>query len=335
MESHVVVSFRWDAERATAESRLGNLARLAKQGEALGATLCAYAPGQLAIAFPETEHEEAVHYAVRSLRKAEASLSLRAGIGVGRLAPLIDSGVFVSLSWGEGLDVASRLSGLAAAGEILVDGALQGIAEGSLSAPPRGDDVEVGGKARVVLVLDQIAPFVRDSVSLYEDTHTEGVAGEDTDPLRHPTGSFQIAEIAREALVRGDPRSLDLALQQLRWSGEHKDLAARLAGVLAMTQGAKEEGLRILRRAAEAEQNDDRRARAALAYAVGLAAAGRSGDALLEALRALAITRARADQSGEIACMRFLAQLAFATGHPEAAEAWERVGGRVTAPPPP
>jgi hypothetical protein len=145
------------------------------------------------------------------------------------------------------------------------------------------------------------------------------------------TGSFEIIELAREALKRGDTMSLDAALQHLKITGEHPEVVERLAGVLAMTRGAKEDGLRVLRRAAASETREDRRTRAVLAFAVGLAAAGRTEDALLEALSALALTRSLGDTSGEVACTTFLSQLSEAAGHGGAAAAWQAVADRVAA----
>ncbi len=332
MSSSVVVCFRWGSELADAGVGPEIALRLGKQAEALGALLCAFASGEMAVAFAGTDHDEAVHFAARSMRQVDARASLRVGVGAGALAPLFETGRFVTISSGEALECAAALARLARPGEALIDGELEGAADGSLCATRTGASVQAGGRTHAVLALDVVHPFVRESITLYEDTFTSLA---DTDQLpRTPTGSFQIVDLAREAFVRGDPASLDMALRQLKVTGEHPDLAARLAGVLAMTRGAKEEGLRILRQAVEKETNDARRARASLAYSVGLAAAGRNEDALLEALRALAHTRAHGDRSGELACARFLAQLSRASGSEEAARVWEATAARASTPPP-
>jgi hypothetical protein len=72
--------------------------------------------------------------------------------------------------------------------------------------------------------------------------------------------------------------------------------------------------------------------RARLAYAIAMASAARPETALLEALTALSLARASEDRPGEQASARFLAQLSFTTGHPEAARAWEHVAGLAGAP---
>jgi hypothetical protein len=336
LSTAIVVCFRWGTELGSAEhgssgQGLKAAVRAAQQAEALGALLCAFASGELAVAFASADHDEAVHFAARAIRHAAGALA--GGVGCGELSPLFEAGRFVSLSWGEALECAAKLAARARAGEVLLDGELEGAKDGSVSARHVGDAIELGGRKRAVLSLDVAHPFVRESMTLYEDTFTS--SSEADELQRHPTGSMHMADIAREALVRGDTQSLDFALRQLKLTGENPDLAARLAGVLALTRGAKEEGLRILRRAVEQEERDDRRARALLAYAVGLAAAARNEEALLAALQALAVTRAHGDKSGENACARFLAQLTRAAGHEEPARVWEEAASRLSRPPPP
>jgi hypothetical protein len=64
------------------------------------------------------------------------------------------------------------------------------------------------------------------------------------------------------------------------------------------------------------------RCRAALAHGIGLAAAGRLAEAVLEALEGLARAREAQDRSGERACARFLSQLSNSAEQPAAAAAW-------------
>lgn len=335
MSTAIVVCFKWGTDAGSAERSGAGLKvalRFAQQAEALGALLCAFASGELAVAFAGSDHDEAVHFAARALRGKDAGGVLRAGVAFGELAPLFEAGRFVSLSWGEALECAASLARLARPGQVLLDGELEGSKDGSLAAKKTEHQLELGGTNRAVFSLDVAHPFVRESMTIYEDTFTN--TGETEELERHPTGSIQVIDIAREALVRGDTQSLDFALRQLKLTGEHPDLAARLAGVLALTRGAKDEGLRILRRAVEQEEREDRRARALLAYSVGLAAAGRNEEALLAALEALAVTRAHDDRSGENACARFLAQLSRAAGGEDAARTWETVASRLSRPPP-
>ncbi|WP_437590658.1 hypothetical protein [Sorangium sp. So ce1000] len=163
-----------------------------------------------------------------------------------------------------------------------------------------------------------------------------------SDPLAKTTESpvlsmndiaVRLAELAKQALVQGDLRTLERLVGELRRTGEHLDLAERMTGLISLGRGAKDEALRRFRIAAEAEAPPSHRARALLAYGVALAAAGRTEGALLEALSALARAREAEDHHGEQACAQFLAQLAAATGHEEAARAWAQVARLAGAAP--
>ncbi|WP_437862202.1 hypothetical protein [Sorangium sp. So ce363] len=163
------------------------------------------------------------------------------------------------------------------------------------------------------------------------------------DPLAKTTESpvlsmndiaVRLAELAKQALVQGDLRTLERLVGELRRTGEHLELAERMTGLISLGRGAKEEALRRFRIAAEADASPSQRARALLAYGVALAAAGRTEGALLEALSALARAREAEDPHGEQACAQFLAQLAAATGHGEAARAWAQVARLAGAEPP-
>ena len=314
-EKTVVVLFDWDRGRAAQAVAM----RLAKLAEALGAVLVAFGTKTLAVGFSDGDEEEAVHFAARAARKASSEQApLRIAIAYGVLDQAFEGSAFVCLATGEPLDVGVSLLELAQPGQVVVDGDLPCLRASDLSGIPLSAAQTKIPRAGISLDVEH--PFVRDSMSLYEDTQTR-------EPQRQDSGSFEMIDLAREALMSGDTASLDVALQQLRVTGEHKDLAARLAGVLALTRGAKEEGLRILRKAALDEKEEHRRARSLLAYSVGLAAAGRHEEALLEALSALALTRAQSDANGELACVKFLAQLSRDAGREDAALAWASAVG--------
>ncbi|WP_437677516.1 hypothetical protein [Sorangium sp. So ce131] len=146
--------------------------------------------------------------------------------------------------------------------------------------------------------------------------------------------AVRLAELAKQALVQGDLRTLERLVGELRRTGEHQDLVDRMTGLISLGRGAKEEALRRFRIAAEADAPPSQRARALLAYGVALAAVGRTEGALLKALSALARAREAQDRHGEQACARFLARLAAATGHEEAARAWMHVARLASAAPP-
>ena len=60
---------------------------------------------------------------------------------------------------------------------------------------------------------------------------------------------------------------------------------------------------------------------------MGLAAAGRDTEALIEALEALGAARESGDLRGERACALFLAQLSRGAGDEQAGELWDSVSG--------
>ncbi|WP_433933129.1 hypothetical protein AB3662_02865 [Sorangium cellulosum] len=146
--------------------------------------------------------------------------------------------------------------------------------------------------------------------------------------------AVRLAELARQALVQGDLRTLERLVGELRRTGEHADLVERMSGLISLGRGAKDEALRRFRIAAEAEAPPAQRARALLAYGVALAAAGRTEGALLEGLSALARAREAEDRRGEQACAQFLARLAAATGHEDASRTWAHVARLAGAAPP-
>jgi hypothetical protein len=106
---------------------------------------------------------------------------------------------------------------------------------------------------------------------------------------------------------------------------EHTDLAERLDAMAFLARGDTGEALRRLRvaKAQSRERGASDRCRAALALGVGLAAAGRTNEALLEALDGLARAREVDDQRGERACARFIVQLADGAGEQDLAQAWQ------------
>ncbi len=317
----VIVSFRWAAPPDQPVEAVKEADRLAQQGAALGARLCAFGGYEIALSFDPSDELLAIEFAARAVQ--QGGPVSKAGIAVGDIAELADGDGNVALAWGEPSVVAAALARVAKPGEVLLDGSVAYATDGSLSVVPSGRELTFGGAPRASWALDVQATV-----------QAQGPVFADSVPPRQESGSFEIIELAREALRRGDANSLDAALKHLRVTGEHPEVVERLAGVLAMTRGAKEEGLRVLRRAAESEPREDRRARGVLAYAVGLAAAGRPEDALLEALSALSMTRQHSDHSGEVACSTFLSQLSEASGHAGAAAAWQHVAERVSGAPP-
>ncbi len=333
--SFVVVSFCMDAralEDALASANLPDpgafphrAVRVGKQAEALGGKLCAFGPRTISFAFQSGDIEEAVALAARVVTREEPRWM--AGLSEGHLIAIQEVSSFSQLSWGRPLAISVALAESAHPGEVLADPEMLSIVDVVRSDGSRW--VSGGVQAVSAVSIDVRQPLLRDAVDPFNDEPAEEIS---------QSGAYvaleaaQAADLARQALIRGDIEMLDLALAQLKPTGAHPALVERLAGLLALNRGAMHEGLRTLRQAAESESRPAVKTRARLAYAIAMASAARPETALLEALTALSLARASEDRPGEQASARFLAQLSFTTGHPEAARAWEHVAGLAGAP---
>ncbi|MET0591678.1 MAG: hypothetical protein ABW133_03190, partial [Polyangiaceae bacterium] len=129
---------------------------------------------------------------------------------------------------------------------------------------------------------------------------------------------------------------LESWIEALRASGENDGAASRLEAIALLAKGETGSALAALREgvAQATKSTPAMRSRAALAYGIGLAVAGQPNEALLVALEALARARESGESRGERACARFLTRLAEGAGRANAAEAWQRIAGERTIPPP-
>ena len=129
---------------------------------------------------------------------------------------------------------------------------------------------------------------------------------------------------------------LESWIEALRASGEHDGAASRLQAIALLAKGETGAALAGLREgvAQTAGSTAAARSRAWLAYGIGLAVAGQQGEALFAALEALARARESGEPRGERACARFLTRLTTSSGHTTAADAWQKVAGERTIPPP-
>ncbi len=135
------------------------------------------------------------------------------------------------------------------------------------------------------------------------------------------------ADLTRQVMValrEGNFDRVEQLTSQLRGDHSQEQLADRLDALACIARGAQGEALRLLWQSKERSRDLSavERCRASLALGVGLAAAGRSSDALLEALDGLARAREAEDERGERACARLVAQLTAAAGRPDLATAW-------------
>jgi hypothetical protein len=129
---------------------------------------------------------------------------------------------------------------------------------------------------------------------------------------------------------------LESWIEALRASGEHEGAASRLEAIALLAKGETGAALAALREGVSqaAGSTAAARSRASLAYGIGLAVAGQPGEALFAALEALARARESGEPRGERACARFLTRLTSGAGHNTSADAWQKVAGERTIPPP-
>lgn len=157
-----------------------------------------------------------------------------------------------------------------------------------------------------------------------EDSHGEP-ADSNLLTSQSPVVAVQhLQEAVREALLAGDVPTLEAVLAELRAGGHRPQMVERLSALAALGGQGRSDALRRLAAGAAVVRDAGEHARAQLAYAVGLASAGHSSESLLEALGALASARRAHDALGEQACLRFLARISAASGHPRAATTWLR-----------
>jgi hypothetical protein len=118
-------------------------------------------------------------------------------------------------------------------------------------------------------------------------------------------------------LKAGDAASADALLAELRADDAQQLLADRVDVMVRVARGQVGDALRISRDVKQRASSlgASERSRATLAHAIALAAAGRTSEALLEALDGLARAREAQDALGERACARFLARLSDTGSH--------------------
>jgi hypothetical protein len=280
---------------------------LCSRAEALGGQLVAWSAALLAFAWDADSIEEAVMLAV-SVRQGADSLerSWAGGIAEGALEALAPDGQRMHLAWGEALLAAVSLARAARPGEVLVDGELRALRAGQLALHGVRSSTDSGQRVRGSR-LDLQRPWKAapgDDGSFAGEPSTEDV--------------LQIVERASEPPVRdsaeeagaGHSRAAPLAAH-VRALKEH-DLTG--FGVEALTD------LRRTRALAEGG-SASARCQAALALSMTLCLAGRSEEALLEGLDALARAREAQDPRAIDASLALLAKLYAAAGYPDAAGA--------------
>ena len=146
----------------------------------------------------------------------------------------------------------------------------------------------------------------------------------DADEEPHTSTGANIAsrlgELAKEALLSADNAALERWVDGLRAAGESPLFTERLRALSRLGRGDIGDALRVLRRTRSSLDPRDhkQRCQTSLAIGVALSVAGRSQEALLEGMDALARARHVGDDHGAQACLAFLAKLYTSVGRAEA-----------------
>jgi hypothetical protein len=309
---------------------------MCSRGEALGGRLVAWSAALLAIAWDEESMEEAMLMAT-SIQE-EAMTQERAwacGMAEGELEQLAPDGARMQLAWGQALLSAAQLARVARAGEVLVDGDVRALRAGQLSLVGARAATDSGQRVRG-WKLDLAHPWKRavpsaDVTDRYSPPPLDIMASIDATlemaALQFTGDELSTAEVL-EIVEATAAASEPLLPPESRKQGTK--LADRIRRLAAGERSEDAvEALAMLRRArAEAEIGSvASRCQAALALAMALALAGRTEEALLEVLDALARARELADARADGACMALLAKLYASTGRTNEAAALREAAG--------
>lgn len=136
--------------------------------------------------------------------------------------------------------------------------------------------------------------------------------------------------LAREALAASDVSVLERWVEREPMTLERERLLTRVRAMVALDKGEKSqkgEALRALRESARHAQKFGplEQSRGHLAYAIGLAQAGRALEALVEGLEALARAREGADSKAERACASVLHKIYVGAGHEDSVAVWAEI----------
>jgi hypothetical protein len=342
MTLRLVTWFRRRARAIDADAFASAVRGLCGRATELGGRVVLWERDSVAFDFSPERASDAAELAVR----AGLLHGIGVGIAAGELETLDSDGVRFALGVGPVLSRAEQLARLARSAEILVDPELAATHTQELPTTAAREG-RVGSERVRGLKIDRRRLGVVSHPPVSQATASDATvappqAGAQRAPSAPPPGNrpasirpgalvdldgegeLPIAVHAVQALKDKNPALLDELVMGLRAQGEHLLLADRLEAMANLVRGETGEALRVLRAARERAQSSgsSERSRAALALAVGLAAARRKADALLEALDGLARAREAGDVRGERACARFLAQLSRSAGDERAAEKW-------------
>lgn len=351
----IVVCLRWrsaqeDQVLGGADTNFSRAARALMQREqALGGRIVAWHARTFAFDFGVDAVEDALELLSGDDATRPFLSACAVGVAQGELVAEVGEGSLVVLCSGPALDRATALALLADPGEVLGDPTIEAVktrqSVGKLETAPRlasgSRTVEAGRTERGLVYARRAVKAVRavgweatalalEALIQPKDTEVASTGRDETDGEMEPAP----AELGA-ALRHGDAEAMGRLAAQLPSQTGPSLRAERIEALAYLERGETGQALRLLRSAKERAQElgAGPRCRAALGYGVGLAAAGRASEALLEGLEALARAREAEDASGERACARFIARLTAGAGHDQEAQAWEAVSasgpGRV------
>jgi hypothetical protein len=284
---------------------------LCARGEALGGQLVAWSAALLAVAWDADSIEEAVMLAV-SVRQGTSALerAWAGGVAEGELEPFAPDGQRMHLAWGEALLAAVSLARVARAGEVLVDGDVRALRATQFSLQGARSSTDSGQRVRGW------------RLDLQHPWRSTGADGGFPSSEASTEDVLQIVERASEPpmvsddspppprVAPGSSRTVPLA-DHVRALKEND------------SSGFGVEALTDLRRSRALAQGGSASARcqAALALSMTLCLAGRSDEALIEGLDALARAREAQDPRAIDASLALLAKLYASAGYADAAAA--------------
>ncbi len=198
------------------------------------------------------------------------------------------------------------------------------------SAPPASADMH-DSEPPTLAKLDLPPMAIPDTLGLTASSPPPGAVDEDGPGSQIAN---RLTELAKDALLGADNAALERWVDGLRATGDSPVFTERMRALARLGRGDIGDALRVLRRARQAMAPDDSslRCQTSLALGFALSVAGRSEEALLEGLDALARARQAGDEAGAKACLAFLAKLyATVDRMTDAKRLWKagRVGDRA------
>jgi hypothetical protein len=317
MSRSIVVAFRMPPAGISPGSDGTYLARarsLCARGEALGGQLVAWSAALLAVSWDGDSIEEAVMLAV-SVRQGSSALerAWAGGLAEGDLEALAPDGQRMHLAWGSALISAASLARVARPGEVLVDGDVRALRASQLALHGARSSTDSGQRVRGWR-LDIEHPWKTSAQGFPpSEVSTEDV--------------LQIVERRSESpngVGAHDRQAGESSPPPPRTGSSPPKLADHVRALKEHdTSGFGVEALTDLRRTRALAEGGSAttRCQAALALSMTLCLAGRTDEALLEGLDALARAREAKDPRAIDASLALLAKLYTSAGYADAAAA--------------